>query len=86
MVKKIPMAFPVSSFIFEEMEARGWSKEYLLGKKGIRKGILKGSKITRRDAKALSAVFGTSEDYWLNIQKIWFNTLSLILEDEVIFK
>lgn len=81
MIKKIPIAFPVSSYILEEMEARGWSKKYLLGKPGIRKGLLNNSKLTKRDAQALSKVFGTSPEYWMNLQKIWFSALQIDIED-----
>lgn len=35
MKKKINEVFPVASFILEEIEARGWSKEKFIGKKGM---------------------------------------------------
>ena len=84
MKKKIATVWPVSSFILEEMEARGWTKEYLLSRKGIRKGLLTGSKLKRRDCTNLAHVFGTSPEYWKNLQELWYIGLQIQLEEEFI--
>ena len=75
-LRKPAEVFPPGDYIREELEARGWTQgnlaeiigrsqpavnELITGKRGI----------TPETALALSAAFGTSPEFWLNLQMIY---------------
>jgi HTH-type transcriptional regulator / antitoxin HigA len=68
--------FRPGEFIREELEARGWSQSALakiLGRplQAVNE-IVNGKKaITARTAAELGAAFGTSAEYWLNLETAW---------------
>lgn len=74
--RKPAQSFHPGTFIEEEMEARGWTHDELDAKLGfgslslelIISGI---SPVSLRTASDLSRVFGTSPDYWLNLQELF---------------
>jgi addiction module HigA family antidote len=72
-IRKPAEVFPPGDYIREELEARGWTQgelaeiigrsqpavnEMITGKRGI----------TAETALALSAAFGTSPEFWMNLQ------------------
>ena len=74
--RKSAEAFPPGDYIREELAARGWTQadlakiigrtqpavnEMVTGKRGI----------TPESALALAAAFGTSAEFWLNLQMIY---------------
>ena len=66
-------AFPPGDFIKEEMEERGWTQAVLadiIGRpaQAVNQLIKNKKTITIRTAQELGAAFGTSADYWLNLQ------------------
>lgn len=68
--------FPPGDFIREEIEARGWSQSALAEILGrplqVVNEIINGKKsITARTAAELAAAFGTSAEYWLNLETAW---------------
>lgn len=84
LASRIPAeVFPVGIFILEEMKARGWTTHkvaaLMRGPTDVNelaieltlyaptKGVLLGEDMGRD----LARVFGTSEDYWLNLDKAW---------------
>ena len=66
-------AFPPADFIQEEMKARGWTVKDLavqmawdfVGARNIAQGRWR---ITRLSAAAVARAFGTSAEFWLNLQ------------------
>ena len=74
MVKRMPAeVFPPGEFIQEELDARNWTQSDLADILGRRVNqvnqIIKGKTgVTPETAKALGAAFGTSPQYWLNLQ------------------
>jgi HTH-type transcriptional regulator / antitoxin HigA len=68
-----PMAFPPGAFIREELEARGWSQRDLAEILGrpvqTINALVNGKKrVTPETAVALGAAFGTSAEFWLNLE------------------
>lgn len=71
--------FPPGDFIEEELEARGWSKGDLADIMGrpaqLVSAIVSGTrKITLETAEDLSAAFGTSAEFWINLDtayRLW---------------
>lgn len=68
--------FPPGDFIQEELDAREWAQEDLAKIMGkplpTINRIIKGkSSITPDTAKCLAAVFGTSAQFWLNLEASW---------------
>lgn len=76
--------FPVTTFIQEELDERGWTWEYLASQMpgddavnqlavgilrdgGDSKGLLLGDYL----ADELSRLFGSSKEYWLNLDEAW---------------
>jgi HTH-type transcriptional regulator/antitoxin HigA len=72
-IRKPAEVFPAGDYIREELEARGWTQgelaeiigrsqpavnEMITGKRGI----------TAETALVLSAAFGTSPEFWMNLQ------------------
>ncbi|MCH8853027.1 MAG: helix-turn-helix domain-containing protein [Planctomycetes bacterium] len=74
MVERRPAeVFPPGDFIKEEMEARGWTQQDLAGilSKPLPSvnGILNGKKAILVDtARRLGAAFGTSAQFWMNLE------------------
>ena len=71
---KCAEVFHPSEIIIDELEARGWSCADFASKMGIGKTdvfLLLSGHITVNDyvAGKLSRAFGTSKEFWLNIQK-----------------
>jgi len=88
MKMRIAKVYPVTVFIREEMEARGWTEKDLIKYSWLRpakiKFILEGGHITKPMATGLARAFGTSMEYWLNLQKLWYLGLEIAIEDEAI--
>ena len=71
--------FPPGDFILEELEERNWSKGDLADIMGrppqLVSALLKGTrKITLETAKDLAAAFGTSAEFWVNLDtgyRLW---------------
>ncbi len=74
MMERTPVvAFPPGEFLKEELEARGWTQTDLAEILGrpiqVVNEIIAGKKaITPETAKGLAAAFGTSAQYWLNLE------------------
>jgi HTH-type transcriptional regulator/antitoxin HigA len=71
--RPIAQVFPPGAFIQEELEARGWSQRDLAEVLGrplqAVNAIINGRKqITPRTARELEAAFGTSAEFWLNLE------------------
>jgi HTH-type transcriptional regulator/antitoxin HigA len=75
-IRKPAEAFPPGDYIREELDARGWTQadlakiigrsqpavnEMITGKRGI----------TPESALALAAAFGTSPEFWMNLETIY---------------
>ena len=88
MKKRINEVYPVTVFIKEEMEARGWTEKELIKYSWLRPAkvnfILEGNHITKPMATGLARAFGTSMKYWMNLQKLWYLGLEIAIEDEAI--
>ena len=70
----IAKAFPPGDFIKEELEARGWTQQSLaeiIGRQtSVVSAIVNGKRAISLDIAAeLSSAFGTSVDYWMNLEK-----------------
>jgi HTH-type transcriptional regulator / antitoxin HigA len=70
----VAQAFPPGEFIKEELEARGWSQQSLaeiMGRQtSVVSAIVNGKRAISLDiATELSSAFGTSVDYWMNLEK-----------------
>lgn len=68
--------FPPGEFIREELEARGWTQGRLAEILGrplqAVNAIINGKKeITARTAVELAAAFGTSPEFWLNLESAY---------------
>lgn len=74
MDERVPAeVFPPGAFIREELEARGWTQRDLaeiLGRplSAINQIILAKRGITPKTAQELAAAFGTSAQFWLNLE------------------
>lgn len=69
-------AFPPGEFIEEELEERGWTQETLAEIMGVDRQIVSDviggrRRISIRTARRLGAAFGTSAEYWLNLQNLY---------------
>jgi HTH-type transcriptional regulator/antitoxin HigA len=75
-IRKPAETFPPGDYIREELEARGWTQadlariigrtqpavnEMITGKRGI----------TPQSALALAAAFGTSAEFWMNLETMY---------------
>ncbi|MGB7622628.1 MAG: helix-turn-helix domain-containing protein [Terriglobia bacterium] len=70
----VAQAFPPGDFIKEELEARGWSQqslaEIMARQTSVVSAIVNGKRGISLDiATELSSAFGTSVDYWMNLEK-----------------
>lgn len=68
--------FPPGEFLREELDARGWAQSDLariMGKSDrlVNEVVNARRAVTPETAKALSAAFGTSPQYWLNLENMW---------------
>lgn len=68
--------FPPGEYIREELEARGWSQQDLaliLGRPANAVNLIVSGKrsITPETAKGLAAAFGTSPEFWLNLENAY---------------
>jgi len=68
--------FPPDDFIREELDARGWTQRDLaeiLGRptQAINAIINAKKEITPKTAVALGAAFGTSPEFWLNLESAY---------------
>lgn len=77
--------FPPGEFLRDELDARGWSQVELaeiLGRPaGLITDIVKGRRgISAETARGLSAAFGTSAEYWMNLESSY--QLSQLDDDE----
>ncbi len=71
--RPVAAAFPPGDFIREELEARGWSQSDLAKILGrpfqTVNAIVNGRKaITPRMARELEAAFGSSAEFWMNLE------------------
>ena len=69
-------AFPPGDFLKEELEARNWTQDDLanvLGKSSrlVSEVVNAKRSVTPDTAKALAAAFGTSANYWMNLESSW---------------
>lgn len=74
--RKPAEVFPPGDFIKEEIDARGWTQEDLakiLGKPAPTVNqIIKGKRAIIADTAArLAAAFGTSPEFWMNLESTW---------------
>ena len=80
--------FPPGEYLAEELEARGWSQTELaeiLGRPPrLVNEIIAGKRaITPETAKGLSAAFGTSPEFWMNLETAYQLSKARIEEREV---
>ncbi len=71
--RNVAEAFPPGEFIKEELEARGWTQEDLAEITGrqssIISGLVNGKRAVSPDiASELSAAFGTTAQFWMNLE------------------
>jgi HTH-type transcriptional regulator/antitoxin HigA len=76
MDKKPAEVFHPGEHIIDELCERWWSSKYLSRISGISfnklGGILEGTADIDSDvANSLSRIFGTSSEYWMNLQRAW---------------
>ena len=70
----VAQAFPPGDFIKEELEERGWSQQSLAEIMGRQTSVVSAIVNSKRAisldiASELSSAFGTSVDYWINLEK-----------------
>ena len=68
--------FPPGEFIKDEIEERGWTQEYLAELLGspvqlVNEIIMGEHSITPETAQALSSAFGTSVQFWMNMESMY---------------
>ena len=67
--------FPPGEFIFDEMEARGWTVEKLSQQAVMPveeiEVLLNNGAVTGHRAERLSVAFGSSAQYWANLWMAW---------------
>ena len=82
--------FPPASFILDGLDERGWTREDLISHvKPTRarmdvQDVLDAKRVTPRAALALSRVFGTSAQLWLNLDASWWEWLMRQLEKQAV--
>ena len=69
-------AFPPGDFLREELEARGWTQYDLaaiMGKhvRTVNELVVGKRSVTPETAKSLAAAFGTSAQFWLNLDSAY---------------
>lgn len=73
---RVAEVFPPGEFILEELEARGWSQtelaDILSFARNIVNELISGKRtITPKIAKALAEAFGSSAQYWMNLDSAY---------------
>lgn len=84
----IAKAFPPGDFIKEELEARGWTQQTLaeiMGRQtSVVSAVVNGKRAISLDiANELAAAFGTSVEYWMNLEKSYRQFARSRSEDSV---
>lgn len=84
----IAKAFPPGEFIKEELEAREWTQQSLaeiMGRQtSVVSAIVNGKRAISLDiATELSSAFGTSVDYWMNLEKSYQQFLGSRSNDSI---
>jgi len=74
--RRVAEAFPPGEFIREELEARGWSQielaEVIGREPKVVSDLTTGKRMITPDiAKALGDAFGTSAQYWMNLESLY---------------
>lgn len=72
-IRNVAEAFPPGEFIKEELEARGWTQEDLAEimsrQPSIISGLVNGKRAVSSDiASDLAAAFGTTSQFWMNLE------------------
>lgn len=72
-IRNVAEAFPPGEFIKEELDARGWTQEDLaeiMGRQSsIISGLINGKRAVSSDiASDLAAAFGTTAQFWMNLE------------------
>lgn len=85
----IAKAFPPGEFIKEELEARGWTQQSLaeiMGRQtSVVSAIVNGKRAISLDiATELSSAFGTSVDYWMNLEKSYQQFVRSRSDDSIV--
>lgn len=78
----IAQAFPVGEYLFDELEARGWSQQEfseIVGRpvQFISEIISGKRELTKESAAQIAKAFGTSTEFWLNLQtqhQVWLQS------------
>lgn len=81
-IRDVAEAFPPGEFIKEELEARGWTQDVLAEITGIAapviSNIIKAKRAISVDiASSLAAAFGTTAQFWMNLEtsyQLWTET------------
>ncbi len=74
--RSVARVFPTGDFIREELDARGWTQRDLaeiVGRptQAINAIINAKKEVTPETAVALGAAFGTSPEFWLNVESAY---------------
>ncbi len=77
--------WPPSEFIWEELKARNWPPRQLgelsgLGTETILGILYQAHEVTEEKAVGLGQAFGTSADYWLNLQQAYYDGIKAHLD------
>jgi HTH-type transcriptional regulator / antitoxin HigA len=81
-IRDVAEAFPPGEFIKDELEVRGWTQDVLAEITGIAapviSNIVKGKRAISVDiASSLAAAFGTTAQFWMNLEtsyQLWMET------------
>jgi len=90
-IRDVAEAFPPGEFIKDELEARDWTQDVLADITGIAapviSNIIKGKRVISVEiASQLSAAFGTTAQYWMNLEtsyQLWMDTRA---DDKIVRK
>jgi HTH-type transcriptional regulator/antitoxin HigA len=86
--RKPAEVFPPGEFIREELEERGWTQADLakiMGRPASALNLIIAGKkgITAETAKELASAFGTSADFWLNLENA-YKLSKVVVAEEII--
>ena len=78
------MTYPVASFVRDEMEERGMDLDALVAASGVDRDALVGvlddcDELTQPVAEGLGRAFGSSAQFWLNLDEMFWAALGLKL-------
>jgi HTH-type transcriptional regulator / antitoxin HigA len=81
-IREVAEAFPPGEFVKDELEARGWTQDVLADITGLPasaiSNIIQGKRSISVDiASQLAAAFGTSSQFWMNLEtsyQLWVET------------